>query len=782
MRKAICRLLIQTFCLGILFVNTPVVSAVPVYKTSHIIILNSYHQGLSWTDQEVEGILRILNQAPFPPAISIEYMDWMNDPSQENLNSLYSRLEYKYSSRPTDLVITTDDAALDFALKYRKPLFSDAPIIYSGLNRQEIAAGHDRVGGVTEWADPERTVSLARMLQPDLKRLYVVHDKDAGEASIPNSIRKAFPDLAVIPLDNAGLEELVREAAHAPSDSAFLVGIYYNDMEKPITGYENLIRLISRNSRVPVWTLYEMGIGSGALGGRVLSGRLQGEDAGRMALRALQGEDVGSLPVPVSPRAENLFDYNQLKRFNIPMFLLPPDSRVVNKKISFFETYSPLVLGAAVVFLLLLVLIAVLVRHLKNTGKLKDDLYRNHQILSRLHRELQASDRELRRRFEEAVQARKQLESSEEQYALLFEKMLNGFIVIEFLRDPDGRTVDYRIIKANPGAERQLGLDSGQLVGQTFTGLFQLSALSEASILKLSNSSGDDQFEVYKQAGGQYFLVSAFPIQGNQYGAIFENVTNYKRALREIQLLNEGLELRVEERTLELRQAVQELERFAYTVSHDLKAPLRAVEGYVEILLEDYGPSLDNDANEMIQSIRRACRNMIDMIDKLLLYTTASKAPLTREWFSMEGLFLYLFKEAAAACPDRVISFRTEPGMPPAWADQVLLRQAVSNLISNAVKYTGNREFAVIEAGFQQTDRETVYYLKDNGAGFDMKYSHKLFGLFQRLHTDEEFEGFGIGLVTVKNIIQRHGGRVWITGETGCGATVYFTLPRQERQ
>lgn len=236
------------------------------------------------------------------------------------------------------------------------------------------------------------------------------------------------------------------------------------------------------------------------------------------------------------------------------------------------------------------------------------------------------------------------------------------------------------------------------------------------------------------------------------------------------------LEMRVSERTAELQGALEELESFSYTVSHDLKSPLRAVEGYTQILIEDLRTTLDEDTMKMLQNIRKISRETIEMINKLLQYSKTSRALLYKEEVNIEKKVNEVFNELALEHQERDISLIVETGMPNIFVDRVLFRQLLQNILSNAIKFTKNREKATITVGCTPTPQGYIFHVKDNGAGFDMKYSGKLFGIFQRLHTSDEFEGSGIGLVTVKKIIEKHGGRVWIEGKPGVGAVVYFTV------
>jgi len=242
-------------------------------------------------------------------------------------------------------------------------------------------------------------------------------------------------------------------------------------------------------------------------------------------------------------------------------------------------------------------------------------------------------------------------------------------------------------------------------------------------------------------------------------------------------MLNEELEHKVAERTDELQNALNELEAFTYTVSHDLKSPLRAIEGYSRFVLEDLESGPGEETAEMIHNIRNISLDMIEMINKLLEYSTMTKTEIVEESVDSGELFKSIINELLSVNSDRNIELKVITELPVVSADKVLFRQVLYNILSNAVKFTKLKDRAIIEVGCSINEGEYIFHVRDNGVGFDMQYSGKLFGIFQRLHTKDEFDGSGIGLVTVKKIIQKHGGRVWIKGSMGQGATVYFTLP-----
>jgi signal transduction histidine kinase len=242
------------------------------------------------------------------------------------------------------------------------------------------------------------------------------------------------------------------------------------------------------------------------------------------------------------------------------------------------------------------------------------------------------------------------------------------------------------------------------------------------------------------------------------------------------------LEAQVGQRTKALEATNAELESFSYSVSHDLRAPLRAIHGFSRILLEDHNATLDPEAQRLLGVIDQNTRRMGQLIDDLLAFSRLGRTDLTTGPVDMKELAQIVADEIQRAETGRngSLEIRIDP-LPPARGDRGLLRQVISNLVQNAAKFTRDRPSARIEVGSRPDDGQTVYYVKDNGAGFDARYADKLFGVFQRLHSTEQFDGTGVGLAIVKRIVQRHGGRVWAEGAVNQGATFYFTLPSEER-
>ena len=254
------------------------------------------------------------------------------------------------------------------------------------------------------------------------------------------------------------------------------------------------------------------------------------------------------------------------------------------------------------------------------------------------------------------------------------------------------------------------------------------------------------------------------------------DIDDKKRAEESVNQMNVSLEQRVQERTSQLEASNRELEAFSYSVAHDLRAPLRAIDGFNQAVIEDYGEQLPEEARNLFQRSRLASQRMSQLIDDLLNLSRVARADIRKQTVNLSEMAAALSSELEKAAPQRKVKVQIEPGL-RASADERLLRLALGNLFDNAFKFTRTKSEGSIEFGHAMLQGERVFFVRDNGAGFDMQFAGKLFGPFQRLHSAREYPGTGIGLATVHRIILRHGGRIWPHSELGCGTTFYFTLP-----
>jgi PAS domain S-box-containing protein len=378
--------------------------------------------------------------------------------------------------------------------------------------------------------------------------------------------------------------------------------------------------------------------------------------------------------------------------------------------------------------------------------------------------------------LEELEQARSSLADSQSHYRSLVEN-INDVI---FSLDLKGKVTYISPVVQNFG-----GLKPEQVVGAPFMEFIHpddRSAVAAAFERVLAGHREPHEFRVIDKEGLLYHVhTSSRPLmeEGRVVGltGVIRDITARRQAEEEIRKLNQELEQRVAERTSQLEAANKELEAFAYSVSHDLRAPLRAIDGFSHILLEDYADKLDGECKRLLGVVRDNTSRMNQLIDDILKFSRAGRLEISISEIDMEHLARAVFEELQPSVTNSKLQMEIEH-LPPTRGDSAMMRQVFVNLLSNAIKFSRTREQPKVQVGATVKDDETIYYVKDNGVGFDMQYADKLFGVFQRLHSVSEFEGTGIGLAIVKRIIARHGGRVWAEGKVNEGATVYFALPR----
>jgi PAS domain S-box-containing protein len=348
------------------------------------------------------------------------------------------------------------------------------------------------------------------------------------------------------------------------------------------------------------------------------------------------------------------------------------------------------------------------------------------------------------------------------------------------------RALDGTITFWSEGAERLYGWNGQEAVGRRTHDLLQTEFPEGLDkILEQLRQGGKWSGELrHRTKSGRRVVVESHWLgQFAPDGEIAEllesniDITDRKRNEQDLRRLKDELELRVEQRTADLSAANKELEAFGYSVSHDLRAPLRHIDSYINLLQKSIGHSLDEKSQKHVRIIAEAARRMGNLIDDLLVLSRLGRATMDERAVNLRRLVDDVRQELAPGMAGRHIEWQVGT-LPQVQADPTLLRSALTNLLANAIKYTRQRDSARIEVGSHEQNGQVICFVRDNGAGFDMRFVDKLFGVFQRLHRAEEFEGTGIGLASVRRVVQRHGGRTWAEGELGKGATFYFSLPR----
>ncbi len=376
------------------------------------------------------------------------------------------------------------------------------------------------------------------------------------------------------------------------------------------------------------------------------------------------------------------------------------------------------------------------------------------------------------------------LRDSEERLLAVIESMSEGLVI----SDLDGQLLHW-----NRAALDMHGFESreeGRRGLVEFASIFELATLDGVPLAteqwpmpRIYRGERVSALELRIRKLGQswtrVFRYSGTMVRGPDGGQLafltIADITEQKRAEAEILGLNAELERRVAERTAELSAMNKELEAFSYSVSHDLRAPLRAIDGFSSAVIEDYGELLPDEGRTFLARVSDSARQMSRLIDAILAFSRMSRAPLEKRAIATGPLVREVIRDLEPEWQGRTIDFQVAE-LAGCQADRTLLKQVWTNLLANAIKYTRKVESAIVSVGSELQHGEIVYFVRDNGAGFDMRYAGRLFGVFQRMHRPDEFEGTGIGLAIVRRIVDRHGGRVWADAAPNHGATFFFTL------
>lgn len=394
--------------------------------------------------------------------------------------------------------------------------------------------------------------------------------------------------------------------------------------------------------------------------------------------------------------------------------------------------------------------------------------------------DLAEKNKQLNEEVQQRIETQLALKASEEKYRSLFEKSFNPMLLAK----------GAQFIDCNAAALNVLGLDSiEELQGLTVLDISPKrqpdgaeSKTRVEEIITDLKTQGSAYFEwLHKRKNGETFPVAIsltmIGIEDNEVltHVIWQDITDRKMAEDELTKYHQHLEELVEDRTNELTAVNKELEAFSYSVSHDLRAPLRSIDGFSEALLEDYADKLDEEAQHYLQRIRAGAQRMGELIDALLDLSRVTRREVTKETVDLTELAQEVLRDLQHSEPDRKVDCTIQNGM-HAKGDKQLLHIVLANLLGNAWKYTSKQPEARIEFGCKTENSESVYFIEDNGAGFNMDFAKKLFNPFQRMHRPDEFPGSGVGLATVSRIISKHGGRIWAQSEPDKGSTFFFTL------
>jgi PAS domain S-box-containing protein len=720
---------------ALVWAAAPAAAAAP-----RVLVLHSYHHGFAWTDNVMRGVRRVLSRPGGPPVeLAVEYMDTKRHPPEELFPALARLYARKYREDPPEVVISSDNNALAFLARHGREVFPGSRVVFCGVNDLEDAPLDrlPRATGVAEDIDPAATLRLVAELFPQVETIAVVSDvTPTGRTNRGRVLKAAGAAPGAELLDLGGLDagELRRRLRRLGPRAAVLHVSFYRDRLGRSFSLQESIRLITDSTAAPVFTLWDFVVTDGVLGGVVVSGESQGREAALMARRLLAGAPLAE--VPIQSRSPNLpmFAHAAMQLHGLGREDLPPGAVVLGQPESFYRRHRRLIWAGAAVALVQLAVILALAAAVRSRRRAEERLRGEHELLAKV-----------------------------------METSPVGITVV----DHGGR-----VTFANSAAERVLGLSRDRLAQRSF----------DAPGWRITDRQGRPfpaealPVERVRRTGGPVLGVShaiEWP-DGRRVLLSINSAPLLDRQGRVSAVVSSLQDVTEEEAAkAELARSNQELAQFASVASHDLLEPLNTVGSYAAMLQRRYGPRLDEKGREFLGFITDGVARMQALIQDLRDYGRVGGEDLAPQPVELEEVWARVREDQAEALKRLGARVSHDP-LPRVLGRPSELERLLQNLLSNALKFRGPRPPRIHLSARRENGWWRLSF-RDHGIGFDPDQAGRVFGLFKRLHTAQEYPGTGIGLAVCQKIVERAGGEIRAQAAPGRGATFLFTLPAADR-
>lgn len=721
----------------------------------HILVLHSYHWGFAWTDQVMEGMRAVLDASGLPLEIHVEYMDTKRQPPAKIFPLLVPVLAAKYHDTTFDVILSSDNNALDFLLEHGDALFPNVPIVFCGINNysDQLVASRANITGVAEDFDLHALTNLILELHPDADVIAVISDDtETGQINLQR-MRAAMPAFAdhtsFVELNALAIPDLVQALQGLPAGAPLIYLSYLRDPQGQLLTVEQSSRLIASNARGPVYTAWDFTLGYGFVGGIVVDGKSQGRAAAEMAVAILHGRPVTDLPVLRDSPNTPMFDARQLRRWGIHEADLPPGRVLLNRQLSPYEQYQSVIWG---------VLIFILAQSLAIAALLINRAQRRRALAA-----LRVSEARWQSLVENVPGAVYRCEVAPPWRMSYMSESIEAICGRPARDFMDGALAYADIVLPEdlPDLEKQVA----EAVAQRRTYETEYRVRHADGSVRWVHEKGR---AFYDERGEALYL-----------DGVVLDITGRRQAEEQLAQANRSLQ-EVNER---LRAALQAKDVMIQNVSHELRTPLSIIQGYIELLTSDVLGPLASEQIQALQTMDRQAQRLHFMVSRLLILQTFEPGALYQRPLDL-GAWLersLLPWRTRGAAQHVEITLEAEEGLPTVYVDTNYLGQVIENLLDNAIKFSPNGGRVVVRAAVADEARTMVAVsVRDQGVGLA---ADQLECIFQRFYQVDgsmtrPFGGLGIGLALCREIIEGHGGRLWAeSAGLGHGSTFYFTLP-----